>query len=35
MAAGYSKKADGLAIARAMTAPPYELKVSLTRFLKD
>jgi AAA domain len=35
MAAGYSKKADGLAIAQAMIAPPDELKALLTRFLKD
>jgi hypothetical protein len=35
MAAGYRKKADGLAIAQAMIAPPDELKALLTRFLKD
>jgi len=35
LGAGYSKRVDGLAIARAMTAPPDELRILLTQFLKD
>lgn len=34
LAAGYSKRMGGLAIARAMTAPPNELSTLLTRFLE-
>jgi hypothetical protein len=35
LGAGYSKRRDGLAIAKAMTAPPEELRTLLTRFLGD
>jgi predicted ATPase len=35
LGAGYSKRVDGLAIARAMVTPPNELRTLLTRFLND
>jgi predicted ATPase len=35
LGAGFSKRMDGLAIAKAMAEPPDELKTLLTRFLND